>query len=64
MSYLHCNLRGEIEINGDDDQILERLSVLDEEWIRTVRELGDLEDLNEQELSCSDTTFYEVLLNE
>jgi hypothetical protein len=59
-----CNLRGEIEINGETDLITDRLTNLEADWVRSVRELGDLAELNDLELSCSDTTFYEVLLNE
>ncbi len=59
-----CNLRGEAEINGETEFITDRLSQLDAEWTRAVRDLGDLNELNDLELTCSDTTFYEVLLNE
>jgi hypothetical protein len=59
-----CNIRGEMEINGENEELKDRLTVLDASWIHTVRELRDLEELNNLELSCNDTTFYEVLLNE
>ena len=59
-----CNLRGEIEINGENEQVTNRIGELEALWTQTVRELGELNELNDLELQCSATTFYEVLLNE
>jgi len=59
-----CNLRGEIELNGENDFVRERINGLEQQWTRSVRRLGDLNELNNLELQCSPTTFYEVLINE
>jgi hypothetical protein len=48
-----CNLRGAIEINGEDDDINNRLALLDLSWGHHVRELGDLNELNNLDLTCS-----------
>jgi hypothetical protein len=59
-----CNLRGEIDINGPNDMIRDRISELERQWTGEVRLLGNLEELNNLELQCSPTVFYEVLVNE
>jgi hypothetical protein len=59
-----CNIRGEIELNGESELLTDRLAILEGRWIGTLRNLGPLEDLNELDLQFTHTTFYEVLLNE
>ncbi len=59
-----CNLRGEIAINGPNDMVRDRISDLERQWTGEVRTLGNLEDLNNLELQCTPTVFYEVLINE
>ncbi len=59
-----CNLRGEIEINGPNDMVRDRISELERQWTVELRLLGNLEELNNLELQCSPTVFYEVLINE
>jgi hypothetical protein len=59
-----CNLRGEIDINGPNDMVRDRISELERQWTGEVRLLGNLEELNNLELQCSPTMFYKVLINE
>jgi hypothetical protein len=59
-----CNLRGEIEINGENEYATEQINKLKGLWTQTARGLGELDELNYLALQCSHTTFYEVLLNE
>jgi hypothetical protein len=59
-----CNLRGEVELNGENGPVRDRITELEHQWTGTIRLLGNLNELNNLELQCSPTTFYEVLINE
>jgi hypothetical protein len=48
----------------DEDRELERLAALDREWKEVLRTVGGVEYWAAEEVSCSRSTFYEVLLNE
>ncbi|MFN9905068.1 MAG: hypothetical protein ACK56F_02940, partial [bacterium] len=48
----------------EDERELERLAALDRDWNEVLRGIGGVEDWSAEEVSCSKSTFYEVLLNE
>jgi len=60
------NVRRSIALNLVDDTEAEkeRLNQLDAEWNEIVRRVGKVEEWAREEVSCSISTFYEVLLNE
>jgi hypothetical protein len=61
-----CNIRRGIELNLVDDAEAEmgRLEQLTEEWNARVHRIGSIDEWNVEEISCSRSTYYEVLLNE
>jgi hypothetical protein len=48
----------------EDERELERLAALDRDWNDILRVVGGVEAWSAEEVSCSKSTFYEVLLNE
>jgi hypothetical protein len=48
----------------DEDREMERLAELDREWKEVLRVVGRIDEWAAEEVSCSRSTFYEVLLNE
>jgi hypothetical protein len=48
----------------DEDREIERLAELDREWKEVLRVIGSVQEWAAEEVSCSRSTFYEVLLNE
>jgi hypothetical protein len=38
-----CNIRGEIELNGESEPLNDRLAILEGRWIGTLRNLGPLD---------------------
>ena len=61
-----CNIRRSIELNLVDDVEVEmdRLRYLTEEWNMLVHRIGSIDEWSVEEISCSRSTYYEVLLNE
>ncbi len=61
-----CNIRRSIELNLVDDveAEMDRLRYLTEEWNILVHRIGSIDEWNVEEISCSRSTYYEVLLNE
>jgi hypothetical protein len=48
----------------NEDREKERLEELDREWKEVLRRVGSVDVWAAEEMSCSRSTFYEVLLNE
>jgi hypothetical protein len=48
----------------DEDREMERLAELDREWKEVLRVVGRIDEWAAEEVSCSRSTLYEVLLNE
>ncbi len=61
-----CNVRRGIELELVDDREAEeeRLTRLSAEWDNLLRRIGSLDEWAKEDLSCSRSTFYEILLNE
>ncbi len=61
-----CNLRRGIELQlvDDDEAVKARIEQISVEWDRTLARIGSIDEWAVEELSCSRSTFYEVLLNE
>jgi exonuclease III len=61
-----CNIRRSIELSLVDDVEVEmdRLRYLTEEWNMIVHRIGNIDEWSVEEISCSRSTYYEVLLNE
>ena len=61
-----CNIRRGIELGLVDDTDIEteRLERVEREWEESIRRIGNIQDWEEEELNCTRSTFYEVLLNE
>ncbi len=61
-----CNVRRGIELELVDDKDAEqrRLGVMKFRWDVKIRAMGNIQLLGDRELSCTASSFYEVLLNE
>jgi exonuclease III len=61
-----CNIRRGIELGLVDDLEAEgvRLARAQREWDWLIHRIGSIDEWAQEELSCSRSTFYEVLLNE
>jgi hypothetical protein len=61
-----CNIRRAMELgladNNEEEQA--KLNRIEFRWGVKIREIGDIRDICNREMSCSSTILYEVLLNE
>jgi len=61
-----CNITRSLELGISDGEggEAQRLVEIENRWIALIRDLGPLDDIVIRQKTCSDSVFYEVLLNE